>query len=244
MRLRMAFCVALATPICGAWAQTPPSVPDSATTYRHQVGLTASPVLEGLFKNNRSLPLGVLYKRQLTPARALRLGAVANYRYQKRYDPVPLSNRDFRQTDTGLQAYAGLEWQRPLSRRCVAYAGVDVGAAYTSWLLREYSENGELFNGAYSIIGMDQQARQRTYSGFVRPLTGIRFHLRRFLYLSAETTLLAQYSYSTWKSEFSRRVKDTEQILSTGSGHFKDRDIRVEIRPVSQLSVHYLFGRI
>ncbi|MBX0292673.1 hypothetical protein K3G63_19670 [Hymenobacter sp. HSC-4F20] len=48
-------CPAGASP---ALAQAPTPVPDLTTTYRHQLGLTASPVLDGFFRNNRSLPLG------------------------------------------------------------------------------------------------------------------------------------------------------------------------------------------
>ncbi|GAB2772297.1 hypothetical protein HNQ93_000745 [Hymenobacter luteus] len=227
----------------GAVLPAAAQVPDSATTYRHQVGLTASPVLEGLFKNNRSLPLGVLYKRQLTPARALRLGAVANYRYQKRYDPVPLSNRDFRQTDTGLQAYAGLEWQRPLSRRWVAYAGVDVGAAYSNEFSQEYSESSALYNGINTTFSLDEDLTMRTYTAFVRPLAGVRYHLRSFLYVSAEAALPLQYSYYKLRSSTARWFKDSGQMIGTDIGGFQEHRLNLNFRPVSQLSVHYLFGR-
>lgn len=229
--------------LLGAPALAAAQAPDTATTYRHALGLTASPVLEGFFRNNRSLPLGLLYKRQLTPTRALRLGAVADYRYQKRYDPVPLSNRDFRQTDTRLEAYAGLEWQRPLSRRWVAYAGVDVGAAYSNEFSQEYSESSALYNGINTTFSLDEDLTMRTYTGFVRPLAGVRYHLRPFLYVSAEAALPIQCSYYKLRSSTTRWFKDSGQMIGTDIGGFQEHRLNLDFRPVSQLSVHYLFGQ-
>lgn len=56
-----------------------PAPPDTARAFRHALGLTASPQLDHFFTANRRLPLGLIYKRQLAPGRALRARVVGYY---------------------------------------------------------------------------------------------------------------------------------------------------------------------
>lgn len=228
-----------------AQAQAPTPLPDStAGGSRHQLGLTASPVLEGFFRNNRSLPLGLLYKRQVRTNRAWRLGAVGSYRYTKRYKPYPLTNRDFSESSLSVEAYTGYEWQKALTPRWVGYAGVDVGVGYTSIHFREYTEPAEVINGVYTIFSLYEQSTQRTYTGFVRPLVGMRYRLRSFLYVSAEATLPIQYSHYRLRGGNTLYVRDTQEFIGNGTGRFLENRIGATLRPISQISVHYMFGRL
>jgi hypothetical protein len=240
MKIISALLLALALPLTAA-AQAPA---DTATTYKHQLGLTASPVLDGFFRNNRSLPLGVLYKRQTAPNRALRLGAVGSYRYTDRYDPAPLSNRDYTDRFLSVEGYAGYEFQKALTRRWVGYAGLDVGVGYALSRLQEYSEYQSIVNGVNTTFSLDDVSRFRNYSLFVRPLLGVRYHLRPFLYLSAEATLPVQYTHSKWNGIGTRTFRDTGVLAATDEGRFQEHRIYLGLRPVSQLSLHYLFGRL
>ncbi|WP_139924846.1 hypothetical protein [Hymenobacter sp. DG01] len=242
--MRTLFCAALLSGAPAlAQAQAPTPLPDSATTYKHQLGLTASPVLEGFFRNNRSLPLGLLYKRQVRPNQAWRLGAVGSYRYTKRYKPYPLTNRDFSESSLSVEAYTGYEWQKALTRRWVGYAGVDVGVGYTIFHSKEYSERGEVVNGELTVFSFYDQNRQRTYAVFARPLVGARYQLRPFLYLSAEAALSVRYNHYRFRGSIVRTFRDTGELVGIGEGRSLENQTSATLRPLSQISVHYLFGR-
>lgn len=58
-----------------------PAPPDTARAYKREFGLTASPQLAHFFTANRSLPLGLIYQRQLTKTKSLRLRLVGQLSY-------------------------------------------------------------------------------------------------------------------------------------------------------------------
>ncbi|MCI1188557.1 hypothetical protein MON38_14095 [Hymenobacter sp. DH14] len=237
--LRLAL-LALLLPVAAA-AQTPAPA-DTARTYKHALGLTASPVLEGFFRNNRSLPLGLLYKRQAAPHRAWRYGAVFSQQYHERYDPQPKTNNAYTIQNLGVSVSVGQEWQRSLSKRWVGYVGVEVGAG-----VNRYKEEKELqrfvtMNGADVIWADNEFFRFLTYSGVIRPLVGVRYHFLPYLYASAEAALEAMYSHTSWDSKLRTTRTDTGELIVEGSGTYQEHRLQTVFRPIQQVTVHYLFG--
>ncbi|NVO30767.1 hypothetical protein [Hymenobacter lapidiphilus] len=174
-----------------ATAQTAP--PDTATTYKHQLGLTASPVLDGFFKNNRSLPLGLLYKRQTKPNQALRVRVVGQY---SRRDTT-----DFATFDKGstryfwrAEAYVGYEWQKALGRRVQLGYGAELGAA-TSQRVSKFV--GDKLTG----IGFEQDRGRETdivRNVLLRPFVSLSYRLGR-VHLFAETAV--ETGYRTFEND-------------------------------------------
>ncbi|MCI1188558.1 hypothetical protein MON38_14100 [Hymenobacter sp. DH14] len=229
-------------PVAAA-AQTPaPALADTARAYKHQLGLTASPVLEGFFRNNRSLPLGLLYKRQAAPYRAWRYGAVFSQQYHERYDPQPKTNNAYATLRYYVEAAVGLEWQKPLTKRWVAFTGADLGAGYSHYRYDQDTERFVTMNGADVVLAEKGRSIDKAYSGFLRPFIGIRYHFLPYLYVSAETTLNLSYTYSS--ADFGSVVSrtDTGEILSIPHGEYKEQNFQNTLLPVSKLTVHYLFG--
>lgn len=175
----------LATASAAAQAQTPV---DTATAYKHQLGLTASPVLDGFFKNNRSLPLGLLYKRQVRPNRAFRVRLVGQYSSR---DTVTYASIDDNDNQTRWQAgvFVGYEWQRVLSRRVKLVWGVELGAIMrrqvtkVSWDLLEPA--------TYTVTRSKTSYTVREAQG--RPFVGLSYRAGRHLLLLAESGLQAGY---------------------------------------------------
>ncbi|MBT2558713.1 hypothetical protein J7E24_13020 [Hymenobacter sp. ISL-91] len=232
--------LAAALPLA-ATAQTAP--PDTVATYKHQLGLTASPVLDGFFKNNRTLPLGLLYKRQTKPNQALRLGLVFNQDYGRRYRAQPLTNGDFSNNNWGGQLYVGLERQRVFTKRWIGYAGLDVGVGYSSYRKLEYSGRDVNLDNRAVTLFENLDTRFTTTSVFLRPLLGIRYQLTPYLYMSAEATILANYMAFKWESSGVIVRSDNGQIFSTLSGTYSEKRFRTVVQPVSQLTLLYCFGR-
>ncbi|WP_345236660.1 hypothetical protein [Hymenobacter saemangeumensis] len=121
-----------------AFAQAPPPAPADTARHQRQMGLTASPQLDNFFTANRSLPVGVLYQRQLTPAKALRLrlSGLLSYADSANFlDSSPSgivngyvegpSHRRWQ-----VQVFAGYAWQRRLSRRVALDYGLEAGLGY------------------------------------------------------------------------------------------------------------------
>ncbi|SDX75931.1 hypothetical protein [Hymenobacter psychrophilus] len=221
-----------------ATAQTAP--PDSAATYKHQLGLTASPVLDGFFKNNRSLPVGLLYKRQTKPNQALRLGLVLNQNYARQKSNPFATNPATRRNILDLQLYVGREWQCPLTRRWVAYAGLDAGGGYDRFRNQtEDIRDGQIDTFSESFLYQDNVIFA-TYHIFIRPLVGVRYQLHNHLYISAETNIISQYS------NLKVDAKNSLTRISTGevsSAHtiIKNSSISTFLRAIGQVTLHYCF---
>lgn len=228
-------------PVAAA-AQTP-APPDTARTYKHALGLTASPVLDGFFRNNRSLPLGLLYKRQTSPHRAWRYGAVLNQQYNERYAPQPKTNNAYATLRYYVEAAVGLEVQKPLAKRWVAFAGADLGAGYSHYRYDQDTERFVTMNGVDVVLAEKSRTYDKTKYAFLRPLLGIRYNLLPNLYASAETTLSISYSLRETVTNGSTHRTDTGEEIERGMGSYKERFMHVNLLPVSRITVHYLFGR-
>ena len=182
-----------------ATAQTMP--PDTARTHRHTFGLTASPQLAHFFTANRSLPIGLLYKRQLTPTKALRLRLVGYYSRRDTsnyWSRVPTSTivgyiEGPNTTSWELSAYAGYEWQQPLGKRFYYTYGLELGAGWNqlrSEHLLQFSEPTQAQLGTETGTNTIS-----TWTGRVRPFAGVHFRMTKTLDLFAESALLVAYSH-------------------------------------------------
>ncbi|MFD2719470.1 hypothetical protein ACFST9_12145 [Hymenobacter monticola] len=241
----LAALLSLSGPLAAA-AQAPAATTapaDTARAYRHHLGLTASPVLEGFFRNNRALPLGLLYKRQVAPRRAWRFGAVFSQNYTQRYDPQPKTNNAYTLQNLALGLYAGHEWQRPLAKRWVAYAGLDVGAGYSRVKEEKDLQRFVTMNGADVIWADNEFFTFITYSGLVRPLVGVRYQLMPYLYASAEAAVQFTYSHTSLNSRIRTTRTDTGELIVEGKGTYKEYFFQTSFRPIQQVTLHYMFGR-
>jgi hypothetical protein len=233
----------LSLPFAAAAQTTAPAPADTARFYRHHLGLTASPVLNGFFRNNRSLPLGLLYKRQLTPRKAWRFGVVGDQQYEERYAPFPKTNNAYATLRYRVEAAVGLEVQKWLARRWMSFAGADAGAGYSHYRYDKHTERFVTMNGADVVLAERGRSIDKAYSGFLRPFLGIRYHLLPYLYVSAESTLSVSYTLS--KADFGSVVSrtDTGEVTNTSHGEYKERQFRTALLPVSRLGIHYVFGK-
>lgn len=193
MKPTYALLFALALPLT-AVAQAPA---DTATNYKHQLGLTASPVLDGFFKNNRSLPLGMLYKRQLTPNKALRMRLVGQYsrRDTANYPgTAPGFFPGFREGTAQYRwlakAYGGYEWTRSISKKWSLAYGAELGVGwerYKDKFIRDFRqgtlESTETYEYKMNIVSFE-----------LRPFAGMRFEASPRLALFTEMAAPLQYS--------------------------------------------------
>ena len=234
----------LGLPLTATAQTTAPAPADTARFYRHHLGLTASPVLDGFFRNNRSLPLGLLYKRQVAPHRAWRYGVVFSQQYNERYDPQPKTNNAFATLRYSVQVAVGMEVQKPLAKHWIAFSGLDVGAGYSHYRYDQDNQRFVTMNGVDVVLAEKELTYDKTYSGFLRPFFGVRYHLLPYLYASAETTLEISYAFRFTDSRSVTSRTDTGEIIVTGYGKYKEQSFQTSVLPVSRLTLHYLFGKI
>lgn len=193
--------LAAALPLA-ATAQTAP--PDSAATYQHQLGLTASPVLDGFFKNNRSLPLGLLYKRQMKPNQALRVRVVGQY---SRRDTTahlgPFDGSGIRQW--AASGFIGYEWQRPLSKKFGWYYGVELGGGVRrSTRIDIQDVPASDSRGSYTY---DARYKTRAWKAQIRPFMGINYSItsNANLFFEASTSSIYEQRKYNFNSYIIRR---------------------------------------
>ena len=229
--------LALAGP---ALAQTAPA--DTARFYKHHLGLTASPVLDHFFTANRSLPVGLLYKRQTTAHWATRYGLVGSYRYDSFTDnnPLPTSNDDRSTSLFSVGLYIGREYSRAFSRRWSGIAGLDLGVSYARGVFKSTS-----FVSANPFLTQTNVwARSNEYSAQVRPFVALRFYVQPQLYVSAESAFQVYYQqYDLGNRSSIVRLDTNEHLVGPTSASFTDRTWRTQLQLIRQLSLHYQIGR-
>jgi len=169
-----------------AAAQTPT---DTATTYRHQLGLTASPQLNKFFTANRSLPLGLLYQRQVKPNQAVRARLVGQYSRRDTADfagSLPGSSNRYWE----LNGYVGYEWQQQLGRHTSLYYGAEVGTGISQRSFHDV-RSGQDTNGDYQYDALRTSKQWRVE---VRPFLGISVAVSQRVHLFAESVVSTSYT--------------------------------------------------
>ncbi|WP_157541109.1 hypothetical protein [Hymenobacter aerophilus] len=159
------------------------------TTYRHQLGLTASPQLHKFFQANRSLPLGLLYKRRIKVNQMARVRLVGQYSWRDTMDVtgiLPGSSIEFWE----LSGYVGYEWQRPIGRRTTLTYGAEVGTGVSR---RDFHDKriGQDIGGAFQY---DVHFASKQWQLEARPFLGINVAIAARLHVFAESALSASYN--------------------------------------------------
>ncbi|UOQ98150.1 hypothetical protein MUN81_01345 [Hymenobacter sp. 5317J-9] len=248
---RCAALLGLALPFASL-AQTAPAPADTARYYRHHLGLTASPVLDGFFRNNRSLPLGLLYKRQVKPAQALRARAEFIYDFFEQVNPLAVKGQGsgdaYRQTIYRIEAAFGKEYAVVSNKRFAGYVGLEAGGFYGT-----NKRDFEQYTQGYQAIDRNGQpyftiAVNRGNSSFndiglfVQPLAGVRYQFLRRLYAEAEATLPIRWTRTQFQLQ--SRVSDFDTgTLPFGSDMGEDTYYRftATFRPISTVHLVLLF---
>ena len=242
--------LALAGP---AQAQTAPA--DTARFYKHHLGLTASPVLDHFFTANRSLPVGLLYKRQTAPNKLWRYGLVVNQDYSRgdeinrRPLPTVKSNEEYVRSNWGLSASVGREFTRRFSQRWTGVVGADVSVGYS-----RFTHNFKRQRIGNANIGMPfvppTEYEQTDYFSYYRtsidPFCGVRFAIRSYLYASAESSITLGYSRVVTKSNVGVKNLLTGEVISDNNPDLQintDQALNLRYRLINQLTLHYQFGR-
>ena len=242
--------LALAGP---AQAQTAPA--DTARFYKHHLGLTASPVLDHFFTANRSLPVGLLYKRQTAPNKLWRFGLVVNQDYSRRDEinrrPLPTvkSNEEYIRNDWGVSASVGQEFTRRFSRRWTGVIGADASVGYSRFthnFKRQYMGNTNPSMPLTEPTETEQTDYFNYYRASVAPFCGVRFAIRPYLYASAESSINLAYSRVVINGITSTKYLITGNILSDNDPDLQvitDQSVNFSYRLINQLTLHYQFGR-
>ncbi|MBF9220285.1 hypothetical protein [Hymenobacter ruricola] len=219
---------------------------DTARTYQHHLGLTASPQLDHFFTANRSLPIGLLYRKQTQPNRAWRARVVARYEFNSGDAPLQIGN-SYREHTGSVELAWGRERWLPLNRRFMAYAGGEVGAR-----LDVYRKNSEYYRllprfttGASPLpetAVTDQQEHRTTQSVFLQAFAGIRLRISQRLFAEAESGLPLTFSHQKWNLDgVEYYVSDRTPSGAGNKGDNTYYTIKAQFNPVCRLHCFFLF---
>ncbi|WP_201977243.1 hypothetical protein [Hymenobacter rubidus] len=213
---------------------------DTAHHYRHEFGLTASPVLDHFFTANRSLPVGLFYKRQLTHNRSLRLRLVG------RYLSTDSSNFADIKPGTGNWAwqvlgYVGYEWQRPLGHRVQLYYGAEVGSGMGRNVRRSVRD----WYNSQGPFNEDVSYTIRTWQAQARPFLGFRFQLGTYGALFVETSVPVTYAYQRegYTGYFNQGAFSSPSIFThnTYSGETTAGKLSIALLAIDLIGFNYRF---
>ena len=219
---------------------------DTARVYNHHLGLSVSPQLNHFLTANRTLPIGLIYRRQTQPNRAWRARAVGQYQFRSGDAPLLIGNA-YREHNASLELAWGKERWLPLSQRFTAYVGGEVGAGLAVYrLASEFYRNVPRDNPGFPSVTQkavgEQLEKQNTASVFLQALVGIRYTVTRRLGVEAEAGLPVSFSRRKW------RVDGTEYFVAdrvpTGAGNLGDNTyytLTAQLKPISRLQLYFVF---
>ncbi|RYU79302.1 hypothetical protein [Hymenobacter persicinus] len=236
--MKSVFALFLASLPLAAVAQAP-----ADSTHRHQLGLTASPQLDKFFQANRSLPLGVLYKRQITPTQALRVRLVGQYsrrdtaNYPGSYPGFFPGLRDGTYTQSGgVNLYAGYEWQRAITRRWVWAYGAELGAGWSQKKEHTISDENVGTPPSFLFVRFTFTQTATIWEGQARPFISLQYRISNRIALFAESAVLL--TYQSRKDE-----QDASGTAPYGSSYIynKSHSLSLLWRPVQLVGATYAF---
>ncbi|MFC5271418.1 hypothetical protein [Adhaeribacter terreus] len=167
---------------------------DSTETQNH-LGIIAKPRLEKIFTANQSLPVGLIYKRQVKSDQALRFSAIGFYNrtvsdfgnnnYGEFFDET---------TESSWQTMIGYEWQKPLSKRWNFYYGAELGIS--SYKISKKTKFSNFQNNLplNQVILYPNHTNHNSVNYLLQHFAGFRLNLHTKLYLATETTIAFRYS--------------------------------------------------
>ncbi|OGX80814.1 hypothetical protein BEN47_06040 [Hymenobacter lapidarius] len=236
-----------------AHAQTAAPAADTARFYRHHLGLTASPVLDGFFRNNRSLPVGLLYKRQTAPNKLWRFGVVLNQNYSRRDEDNPSPpttmvkvNEEYILNTLGLGASVGRELTKPFSKRWTGTLGADVSAGFSRFTRDARKQSLGNANQGVNPSEYRQLDQFRSFNAAVAPFVGLRYAIRTYLYASAESAIKVYYFRETIGGRITQTDLVTRQIISLTRDPglvITDQSFRTRFQLINQVTLHCQIGR-
>ena len=220
---------------------------DTARTYKHHLGLTASPVLDQFFTANRSLPVGLLYKRQTAPNKLWRFGLVVNQDYGRRDEnnmapsPAVNVNDEYVRNNWGVGSSVGHEYTHRFSQRWVGTVGADIGLGFSQYT-NQFSTQ---FPGNQTIgtppIEIQQYSRYRYYQAAFAPFAGLRYALWPSLYISAESSVSLDYALRIQDGKMKTTNLSSNEVTSGNTlTELFDQSFKVRFRLLNQLSLHYM----
>lgn len=215
-----------------AFAQTSDSV-----SYKNHLGIIASPQLDKFFTANRTLPLGLIYRRQLKPDQAVRLSVLGAYNRQtftSTIDPEGL-----KATSTSLlEVMAGYEWQKELSKRWSLFYGSDVGIGFKNIIQEDEDKSHPIPAG---LAHYTKLAKDKTVNLGIRPFAGLQFKIHKKLHLAAETAISANYSRREYGANTHAIVYSTGEDLEGGYENGIWKEYNLKYSPISNVQLIYIF---
>ena len=230
---------------------------DTARFYKHHLGLTASPVLDGFFRNNRSLPVGLLYKRQTATNKLWRFGLVVNQNYSRRDEfnpnlPITLiqlkNNQEYVYNNFGVSVSLGQELTHRFSTRWTGVVGADANVGFSRSLYHTKDQRTSAPPSAGGVVLEDELVtRNRFYQVALTPFVGLRYNVWPSLYLTAESAVSLAYTRVVFDSYNTTTIVSTGEIIY-GINDFDgqtqtDQRLRFNYRIINQFAIHYILRK-
>ncbi|WP_299822317.1 hypothetical protein [uncultured Pontibacter sp.] len=202
-----------------------------SSTYKHSLGIIASPTLNKLFENNSSLPIGLIYKRQHKANTAIRATLSGRFDQSAHDTEQPLKRKEASENrGSYLQLTGGYEWQMPLGNRWQLYYGAEAGPSYGKSTYEFKSDQVDYYNSSkYS-----SEYSYTNYGVLLRPFAGVTFQLSKKLVIATETAIIGVYSHSENTSK--------QLVFDDNNRQTTNADVTyITYKPLSNISLQVRF---
>ncbi|HEX8041168.1 MAG TPA: hypothetical protein VF490_18600 [Chryseosolibacter sp.] len=146
------------------------------------IGFNTAFIFQGIL-NSGSTPFSLMYKKYTAENAANRFGLNISFNMN---DVSGHLNANYDEnTDADIELSLGKERQKPINERWTWFYGGDALPFYSLSRSDVFQNGQKLLTGQSATIGLG-----------LRPFVGVRFNINARLYLSAEASLNARYSYT------------------------------------------------
>lgn len=219
--------------------------------HRNHLGFNTQTVLKQFFDQDRRTPLEMMYKRQMTPSGAVRLGTRLHYHRDDTHNTLFGNAPGFmRLVNTEWRAAIGVgyEWQRSLASWWLWYYGADTYFLFQKRVNTAYNAQGVFVEGVTQSRAIANSKHYfNTFGASVEPLAGIRFQITPRLYTSLEAKALLVFT-NVLQGRYLQYVfidGDVENTFGLDEWYRTPSDNRknfdLNFQPNSGLSVFYVF---
>lgn len=204
-----------------------------STYLRHSLGIITSPVLNNIFSSNRELPVGIIYKYQLTPNSAIRttiLGSFNNYKFTSKFGSPDNYNKNY---TLYSQFSIGYERHIPLKSSWMVYYGAETGPLMLREVKKELSfRPSDVGDTQYTLDVVDE-----TRGLFLRPFLGITFRVSSRFFLATETAIVARHQRREFNSVIATRHLSSGETLSGYRENGIWHENSLKYQPISNVSL-------
>ncbi len=201
----------------------------------HSLGINSQIAWEGLFDQNISTPLELMFRKRAKRNQAYRARLAGMTWYsQSRQTDESMDSRE-----TSLAVSLGYEWHERIGREFGFFYGVEFEKGIS---LNKSTLNRVTFDTPIGDLKSRLVTNIRDNGFGLLPLVGITYHIYDNFYLTTEVKLHLRYNLSTLNANWYETPNDNPGEYTLGSySKLSENQLQLYFTPFANIFIHFKF---